>query len=295
MKVPYANRTVTVDLPSVEGQPKITVKSIIDDFCQQMPTNFNTLLEAFVLISARQVRVTCKTPLAMEEFCHSGLCFRSSPVTIRPCQSAKWVTISRLSYGILEDVVKAALEPYGKIIQFKMDSYRDVYIGTRTVLMDLAKPIPSRLLIAGHWCNVNYNGQTPTCFSCHKPGHSYKDCPERQPATTLIVHRRVSLNKATNPTAQSNMSNEPTGNSVATIEHVDAAVHAQESNSGSQDRLPEDAQKSSHKDQGSENTDKTKATGHTMDPAIKEMEVTPTPALVGGKRGRTMTTLPMME
>ena len=250
-----------------------------------MPTNFNTLLEAFVLISPRQVRVTWKTPLAMEKFCHSGLCFRSSPVTIRPCQSAKWVTISRLSYGILDDVVKAALEPYGKIIQFKMDSYRGVYIGTRTVLMDLAKPIPSRLLIAGHWCNVNYNGQTPTCFSCHKPGHSYKDCLERQPATTLIVHRGVSLNKATNHTVQSNVSNDPTGNSVATIEHVDAAAHAQESNSGSEDRSPEDAQKSSHKDQGSENTDKTEATGHTMDPAIKEMEVTPT-GQTGPKRRR---------
>ena len=118
------------------------------------------------------------------------------------------------------------------------------------------------------------------------PGHSYKDCPKRQPTTTLIVHRRGSLNKATNPTVQSNVSNDPTGNSVATIEHVDAAAHAQESNSGSQDRSPEDAQKSSHKDQGSENTDKTKATGHSMDLAIKEMEVTPTPALVGSKRGQ---------
>ena len=39
MRVPYANRTADVELPAVAGQPRVTVKSIIDDFKTQMPDN----------------------------------------------------------------------------------------------------------------------------------------------------------------------------------------------------------------------------------------------------------------
>ena len=76
MKIPFSNRTVDIDLPNVDGLNKITVKMVINDFLKHMPENFNTLLEAFVLISPRKVCVTCKTLHAMEEFCHSGLTFQ---------------------------------------------------------------------------------------------------------------------------------------------------------------------------------------------------------------------------
>jgi len=180
MKIPYANRTVDIDLPSIEGQPKITVKGIIDDFLTQLPNNFTTLLEAFLLLSPRRVRATCRSPRAMEEFCHSGLTFRSNPITIQPCKTAKWVTLSRLSYGIPEDAIREALACFGRIIQVKMDSYRGVYIGTRNILMDISKPIPSRVRIAGHWCHIFYPGQTPMCFSCHQSRHAQKDCPDHK-------------------------------------------------------------------------------------------------------------------
>ena len=191
MKIPYANRTVDIDLPSVEGQPKITVKGIIDDFSKQLPENFNTLLEAFVLLSPRRVRVTCRSPRAMEEFCHSGLSFNSHPITIRPCKTAKWVTLSRLSYGIPEDAIRETLACYGRVIHVKMDSYRGVYIGTRNILMDISTPIPSRVRIAGHWCHIFYPGQTPTCFSCHKSGHAQKECPNRNEAMDATEHHQV--------------------------------------------------------------------------------------------------------
>jgi hypothetical protein len=180
MKIPYANRTVDIDLPVVAGQPRVTVKSVMDEFLGQMPDNFSTLLEAFVLLSPRRVRVTCRSALAIEEFCHSGLTFRDAPIVVRPCKSAKWVNITRLSYGVSAEVVTATLKPFGKVLQVKMDTYHNVYVGIRNVLMEITQPIPSRLLIAGHWCNVFYVGQVPTCFSCHKTGHGSKDCPAKR-------------------------------------------------------------------------------------------------------------------
>ena len=32
MRIPFANRTANVDLPAVPGQPKVTVRAVIDAF-----------------------------------------------------------------------------------------------------------------------------------------------------------------------------------------------------------------------------------------------------------------------
>ena len=48
MRIPFANRTADVDLPAVQGQPKVTVKAVIDAFRDQVPHDFETLFEAFV-------------------------------------------------------------------------------------------------------------------------------------------------------------------------------------------------------------------------------------------------------
>jgi len=202
MKIPFANRTVDVDLPAVDGQNKITVKGIIDDFSRQLPSNFSALLEAFVLLSPRRVRVTCRTQTAMEEFCHLGLTFQSQAISVRPCKTAKWVSLSWLSYGIPEETIREVLAPFGRVIQVKMDSYRGVYVGTRNMLMDISKPIPSRVLIAGHWCHIYYNGQTPTCFACHKPGHSFKDCPDRRGTSELTQDRPALPRAARSPASR---------------------------------------------------------------------------------------------
>jgi hypothetical protein len=68
-----------------------------------------------------------------------------------------------------------------------MDTYHNVYVGTHNVLMEITNAIPSRLLIAGHWCNVFYVGQTPTCFTCHKSGHSSHDCPSNRVNNLPVV------------------------------------------------------------------------------------------------------------
>lgn len=177
MRIPFANRTADIDLPAAPGQPKVTVKSVIDAFREQVPNNFEALFEAFVLLSPRKVRVTCRNTRALEDVCNLGLEFRNSPVQIKPCRSAKWVNVTRLSYGVPHDTIMEALRPFGKIHNIKMDVYQGVYVGVRNVLMDISAPIPSSLRIADHWCNIFYPGQVATCFACHQSGHTRANCP----------------------------------------------------------------------------------------------------------------------
>lgn len=123
MRIPFANRTADVLIPAVAGQPKVTVKSVIDEFQRQFPEGFQELFEAFVLLSPRLVRVTCKSSRAFEEFKNSGVSFRGSLIQFKPCRSAKWVNLTRLSYGIQQEAIVEALQPYGRALQVKMDQY----------------------------------------------------------------------------------------------------------------------------------------------------------------------------
>ena len=177
MRIPFANRTADVDLPVSDGQARVTVKAVIDDFKVQMPENFSDVLEAFVLLSPRLVRVTCGTARNLEEFCNLGLTFRGSPVIARPCRTAKWVNLTRLSYGVPVDTIIDALRSYGNVLHVKMDLYQGVYVGVCNILMELSNPIPSSIRVADHWCNVFYPGQVPTCFLCRETGHTRSNCP----------------------------------------------------------------------------------------------------------------------
>ena len=109
MKIPFSNRTVDVELPNTQGQAKVTVKNIMEDFHRQTGDNFPKLFEAFVLLSPRKVRITCRTALNMEEVCHLGLTFRDVRLTFNPVRTAKWVNITRLSYGIPNEAIADAL------------------------------------------------------------------------------------------------------------------------------------------------------------------------------------------
>ena len=189
---PFANHTVDVELPFTVAQPKITVKSIIDDFRSQLPSNFEGLFEAFVFLSPKKVRVTCRNNRALEDVCNLGLTYRNSLVTFRPCRPAKWVNITRLSYGVPNEAITDALTPYSKVLSIKMDAYKGVYIGVKNVLIEITTPIPSSIRIAEHWCNAFYPGQTPTCFACRQTGHTRANCLDIQPPRIPAVKTAAS-------------------------------------------------------------------------------------------------------
>ena len=123
----------------------------------------------------------CRTRHNLEEVQNLGLTFRSARVTFHPCRTAKWVNVTRLSYGVPNEALQAALSPFGKILNVKMASYQGVY-----VLMEISTPIPSSVKIAEHWCNVFYPGQIPTCFNCRQNGHTRANCPLTQPAVPAV-------------------------------------------------------------------------------------------------------------
>ena len=165
MHIPFANRTADILIPAVAGLPKVMIKSVIDEFQCQFPKGFQELFKAFVLLSPRLVCVTCKSSCTFEEFKNSGVSFKESLIQIRPCRSAKWVNLTRLSYGIQQEAIVEALQPYGHVFQVKMDQYQGVYVSVQNILMEISKPIPSSIRVAEHWCNVFYQGQIPTCFA----------------------------------------------------------------------------------------------------------------------------------
>ena len=162
------------------------MKAVIDEFKRQTPVGFSHLFEAFVLLSPHGVGVTCKMAMKLEEFCHLGLTFRDNLVVVRPCKTVKWVNLARLSYGISNEPLHQALQPYGKILHIKIDQYQGMYVGVRNILLEISAPIPSSLRVAGYWCNIFYPGQAPTCFSCQQAGHTWANCPH-------LVRARVSL------------------------------------------------------------------------------------------------------
>ena len=175
-----------IDLPAAPGQPKVTIKGIIDCFRDQVPNNFPELFEAFVLLSPRKVRVTCRNLRVLEEVQQLGLTFRTKLVTFYPSRTAKWVNVTPLSYGVPDEALQQALSPFGKIISIKMDSYQGVYVGVRNVLTEIRQSIPSSLRITNHWCNIFYVGQTPTCFQCKQVGHMRSKCPNTIPAVPAV-------------------------------------------------------------------------------------------------------------
>lgn len=173
MAIPFSNRTADICLPelALRDNLRVTIKEICDDFHKQYP-HWDSTFECFLQLNRDKVRV----PLKLEELIHSGLSFRTHPVEILPVSKFKWVSVTRLAYGIPDEDLRKALAPYGPIKRTKIEAYLGVYIGTRSVLMDVEQHIPSQLHIRGHLCHIFYRDQPRTCFRCGAPGHLSSAC-----------------------------------------------------------------------------------------------------------------------
>jgi Fe2+ or Zn2+ uptake regulation protein len=70
-----------------------------------------------------------------------------------------------------EDVLRAVLAPYGKVLDIKEKAWTKTYryvvaSGIRQVTMTLTKHVPSNLMIKGTRVLFSYEGQPTTCYGC---------------------------------------------------------------------------------------------------------------------------------
>ena len=93
------------------------------------------------------------------------------------------ISVSRVQFGVPWESVKDALTPYGTIDRARRDSLNNISTGTISILMQLNRPIPSKITVASRTCFVFYRGQPRTCFKCGESGHQKNNCPRNATRT----------------------------------------------------------------------------------------------------------------
>ena len=173
MANPYANRKAWAELPELALRDNNRYK--LEEIHEEFAKTLRTSLENVFLI--RELCLTFKDKARLEETVHTGLEFRGHPITLAPLHTKTWVSISRVQYGVPWESVKTALLPYGTIDRARPETLNNISTGTFSVLMQIDRPIPSKLSVANRVCYIFYRGQERTCLQCGQSCHQKNACP----------------------------------------------------------------------------------------------------------------------
>ena len=104
----------------------------------------------------------------------------------------KRIRVANLTPETSNDNLKAALAPYGKIMNIQNERWSKIYRypvdnGVRQVTIVLSRHAPSRLTVAGQQVLLSYEGQPPTCYGCGESDHMYQGCPKRRKMTSTRI------------------------------------------------------------------------------------------------------------
>ena len=183
MAIPYTNRSAIAIIPELvlRNKPAATMDEIQLEFIRVYPAiRIDSVFDCMQFLGKGRLRLTFTNASMMENFIHDGLTFRGHPLELRPISTRRWVNVRHYPYGAPRAPLEKKLEQYGKWLNCKRDSLRNVDLGTISVLMEVEKNIPSKIYVNGHRCHVQYSGQQQTCFKCNKTGHHSKQCPDHQ-------------------------------------------------------------------------------------------------------------------
>jgi hypothetical protein len=94
------------------------------------------------------------------------------------------IHIATLPPEVTDRVIKEVLTKYGEVLDIKEEfwttSYRYVSNVVGLAQNKLIGHLPSRIVIAGHTCDITYPGQPQTYFACNEIGHIFQHCPHRR-------------------------------------------------------------------------------------------------------------------
>ena len=184
--VPFAARALVGTIPEAimanASVAPVTLKEMIDDFCQQLPEASSKI--ANVMQSGASTFVLhCTDTRNAEVLLHAGLTFRSHPVKLVAAPNTQWIKLTRVVFGTTENAIKSRLSEYGSVLKIRRELVQGIGISVYSVKMEIQKPIPSRITIAHYPVNVFYRGQVQQCFRCEQTGHISKDCPFKKART----------------------------------------------------------------------------------------------------------------
>ena len=102
------------------------------------------------------------------------------------------IRVANLPQEVSNDILRAALAPYGKIMEIQNERWSKIYgypvdNGIRQVTMVLSRHAQSHLTVANQRVLLSYEGQPPTCYGCGESGHMYQGCPARHKKGTKMT------------------------------------------------------------------------------------------------------------
>jgi hypothetical protein len=97
----------------------------------------------------------------------------------------KRVRIANLPPEVPDNALKAALTPYGTVLDIQEKKWPRVYRyavanGIRQVMIMLTRHIPSHITVEGHTVLLSYGGQPTTYYGCGDIGNLYPTCYKRK-------------------------------------------------------------------------------------------------------------------
>lgn len=107
-------------------------------------------------------------------------------LVVDPCHQDVRVKLHWLLFNVADDDVRAALAPYGKVIEvarenWRVDGCQTVGTMARTAVLRLKAgvtldDIPHQLLVGGELALIVVPGRSPLCLRCRQTGHIRKEC-----------------------------------------------------------------------------------------------------------------------
>jgi hypothetical protein len=102
----------------------------------------------------------------------------------------KRVRVASLPPEVPDKELKAALAPYGTVIDIQEEKWSRAYRyvvanGIRQVMTMLTRHIPSHITVEGHRVLLSYEGQPTTRYGCGNIGHLYPTCPKLRKTGTV--------------------------------------------------------------------------------------------------------------